>query len=348
MSQRHSARLGRPAWALLLAAAILAAAAPAAAGEGDEAAIREQLVRGFELLQEHRGDEAIRLFKKADRLAGGGSAEALVGLATAYNQVGAYASGEKTAVRACDLATDPRLKGQAISALAVAVYYRAGDDRARLEEAVALFRSVLELDDEQPVAKYNLGAALLKLGRDDEGLDLLEEYLATDPTGPNAADARALVDDPRRARENLVPDFSVITLDGEYLTPADLKGKVVLVDFWATWCGPCQAAAPYLRRLHRKAQGKPFSILSISIDAERDVLEAFIRDHDMTWTQAWDERSTAASAFRIRSYPTYLLVDPDGRVLLRLSGWSDRIRGVLDSQIRRTIRDLDEEPAPSP
>jgi len=102
----------------------------------------------------------------------------------------------------------------------------------KLEEAVAEFRKVLALTDQDPVVSYNLGTTLLKLNQDAEGVHELQVFVARAGRTPEADAARRMIDDPRRARENFAPDFSVTTSDGEYVTLADLKGKVVLLDFW--------------------------------------------------------------------------------------------------------------------
>lgn len=312
----------------------------ASAQEEDDPEVREHLRRGFDLMGMNRNEEAVRAFKKADKLASGTSAEALVSLCAAYIRIGAYANAERTARRALDLEQDDTgLDTQALLGLGVSIYHRAGKSQERLEEAEATFRAALQLNDgDLPVAKYNLGEVLLKLGRDGEGLDFLEEYLSTDPRGPHAARTRSLVDDPRRAREKLVPNFSLVTVDGEHLTPEDLVGRVVLFDFWGTWCGPCRAATSHLVRLNRRLRGKPFVLIGINTDSDRDQLLAYVEKHKMDWPEVWDELRTACDVFRVRTFPTYLIVDHEGRVVFRRTGWSNRVGYELDREVGRIIR----------
>jgi thiol-disulfide isomerase/thioredoxin len=64
----------------------------------------------------------------------------------------------------------------------------------------------------------------------------------------------------------MAPPFSIVTMDGQHISFDDLQGKVVLIDFWATWCAPCQASVPHMREIAKKFQDQPLVILSVSLD----------------------------------------------------------------------------------
>src|SRR5947209_1738840 len=85
-----------------------------------------------------------------------------------------------------------------------------------------------------------------------------------------------------------VPPFSLQTLDGKTLDIANLKGKVVLLDFWATWCVPCRQAMPELKTLLQKNSGKPLVVVSVSADQDIKAPTEFARANGMSWMQAWD------------------------------------------------------------
>jgi thiol-disulfide isomerase/thioredoxin len=327
---------------VLLLLVPLVAPPPASAAEGGGDAVDAAIARGYDLLQRRLADDAVRAFREADELAGGTSARALIGLAQAHYQLGAAATAEKTARRALAAAGDDAFfQGAAHNLIGLALLAKAGDDAAKLAAAEAAFRAALErAGATSPVLNLNLAEALMRQGKDAEGVSLLEAYLATDPSGPNAARARSLLDDPRRAREeDLAPDFSMVTLDGRKLTPADFAGRAVLLDFWGTWCAPCRQATPALGRLAKRLAGEPFELVAVSNDAEREVLAAYVEEHGMDWTQVWDRNgSMARDAFLVRSYPTYVVLDHEGRVVYRVSGWGNTIQRSLEREVAAAVR----------
>ena len=107
-------------------------------------------------------------------------------------------------------------------------------------------------------------------------------------------------------------------LDGGEETLAAYVGKVVLIDFWATWCAPCVAALPKLRELATELQPMGFDILSISVDAERETVVDFHADEPMPWAN-WHvgDSSEIAKVWGVRVFPTYILVDAQGTILGR-------------------------------
>ncbi|HSS49698.1 MAG TPA: TlpA disulfide reductase family protein [Thermoanaerobaculia bacterium] len=130
-----------------------------------------------------------------------------------------------------------------------------------------------------------------------------------------------------------VPPFSLQTLDGKTLSIASLKGKVVLLDFWATWCGPCRQAMPELKALLQKNTGKPLVVVSVSADEDRKAPEAFARANGMTWIQAWDGQGRViGGVFGASSLPSYVVIDADGRIAYLMKGWAPMSSSTLLSQ----------------
>src|SRR5687768_2626153 len=109
-------------------------------------------------------------------------------------------------------------------------------------------------------------------------------------------------------REKLLPDFEVTTLDGERLSSKVLRGKVVLLDFWATWCAPCVQAIPSLRELSQQLESEPFVLVSISADRAGGTVRRFVKKNEMTWPQVWDKGSLLSQKMKVYSYPTHILV----------------------------------------
>jgi peroxiredoxin len=122
----------------------------------------------------------------------------------------------------------------------------------------------------------------------------------------------------------LFPDFNEKDLDGNPLSIAQFKGKVVLVDFWAMWCPPCIAELPNLVSTYEKHHASGFEIVGISLDENRDRLTAFIQERSMTWPQYFDGRrwqSKLVEAYGIDAIPATFLLDREGRIIAKdLSG----------------------------
>jgi len=119
------------------------------------------------------------------------------------------------------------------------------------------------------------------------------------------------------------PDFALEASDGSSpIRLADYRGKVVLLDFWASWCMPCVRALPELEELARRMAGKPFVIVAVNTDADDRRAALFLRGHPATWPQARDRGAgLAKGVYRIRGYPTYLVLDREGRVVRKVEGW---------------------------
>ena len=165
----------------------------------------------------------------------------------------------------------------------------------------------------------------------DEGKDLLQE-------GKPSEAVKAFRQADKSSRKRIVPDFELATLQGEYLTAEDLKGKVILLDFWGTWCAPCVAAVPSLRTLSRRMKDDPFVLLSISTDQDEAVLREFITRNKMDWPQVWDKDHDFSEECQISRYPSYLLVSHEGEIVYLTSGWGEGIERDLLQKVAGAVR----------
>lgn len=295
------------------------------------------LAEAIDLLKRGQYEDAVKAFKDANDEADERSVECFLGLATAFNLMGAYKNAAKEARRALEIATEPRAQVQGYLQLGYGLLNK-GDEKD-LDDAELAFRSVLNLTDgETNSARFHLAHVLIRQERFEEANALLEAYLANEPEGSHAADARAIIENPRRATEVYSPDYSLITLDGEYMTRDDLLGKVVLLDFWATWCGPCKAALPGLKKLAEKMEDEPFVLISVS-NEEEQVIREFVEDNEMTWPQVRGERDRLnGTMFDVSGIPAYFLIDHEGFILYRTTGWSSRKARSLSSDVSKAIK----------
>jgi peroxiredoxin len=116
------------------------------------------------------------------------------------------------------------------------------------------------------------------------------------------------------------PDFEEKDLDGKALSLSQYKGKVVLVDFWATWCGPCVGELPNVLQTYKKYHDKGFEIVGISLDRSEDSLKKFIKEKEMTWRQYFDGKgwqTKLAEKYGINSIPATYLLDTEGKIIAK-------------------------------
>jgi thiol-disulfide isomerase/thioredoxin len=111
--------------------------------------------------------------------------------------------------------------------------------------------------------------------------------------------------------------FSVKSISGEPLSPEKYKGKVLLLDFWATWCGPCKVEMPNVKKVYSKYNSKGFEIVGISLDRSRDALDTYIAQNKIEWPQYFDGKywnNDIATKYGVKSIPATYLIDKRGKI----------------------------------
>lgn len=322
---------------LILCLLVLLGPAPVVSSQS---AWEAELTKGRDLLRRGLVEDALKNLKRANEMRDKKCAPCLSLMAEAYIALENYKNAVESSDKVIELAGDDKQlawkayndKGSALQ------MWAERKDQKKLQAAEAAFRQGLTIEGAFPVLHYNLGVTLLQLNRDPEGISELRKFIDEDPNSDIAKDAKKLVANPRRARENYAPDFSFTSLSGEKVSLDDLRGKVVLLDFWATWCGPCVDSVPDLRNLHKKyAKDPSFTLIGVSADRDDRVWREFTVDNKMVWTQYRDKDRSILRAFDIRSFPTYVIIDHEGIVRYR-SGMSSSHASTLDNEIRKRIK----------
>lgn len=177
------------------------------------------------------------------------------------------------------------------------------------------FTTAIGLSADFPAAVFADGRALSYLKQDDAAKVRFEQFVklkSADDT--DRGRAMRYISQPELARARMAPPFAVTASNGEKVSLDDLQGKVVLVDFWATWCGPCRAAMPSIKKIANKFQGEPFVVLSVSVDEDEQKWKDFVASNEMTWPQYFDNGfgGTMAKSFGVNAIPHTFTIDADG------------------------------------
>lgn len=138
------------------------------------------------------------------------------------------------------------------------------------------------------------------------------------------------------------PDFTFPGLDGKNTSLSDYKGKVVLVNIWATWCPPCVEEMPSMQKLYNEFNGKNFEILAVSIDAAGiDAVAPFMKKHKLSFPALMDPNGTIKSMYRVTGIPESFIIDKQGILVGKIIGprdWATQeVFGFFQDLIQRPL-----------
>jgi thiol-disulfide isomerase/thioredoxin len=140
-----------------------------------------------------------------------------------------------------------------------------------------------------------------------------------------------------------VPDVTGVGLKDEKTKLSSLKGKVVLLDIWATWCPPCKAMIPHEREMVKRLAGKPFALISVSADDKKETLTEFLGREPMPWTHWWNGKDgPILETFRVEVFPTLYLIDARGVIRKKWAGAPET--DVLDRTVDELVREAEAKP----
>jgi len=132
------------------------------------------------------------------------------------------------------------------------------------------------------------------------------------------------------------PDFELPTLAGDELSLRSLRGQVVLVDFWATWCGPCRQEMPALQRLYEELAGRGVEIVAINVDARPQTVPPYVRREGLTFPIVLGGVAEQAR-YRVSGLPTLFVVDQSGVIRYRHIGYAPGAESVLAEEIEALL-----------
>lgn len=215
-----------------------------------------------------------------------------------------------------------------------------GDMKTALDE-------IVKSTDADPETKSEASAIIVLSGADgiekgqvtsEEWTKLAEAHLKTYPDSKR----NKIIQNKMERMKTLADlkskplDIKFTAVDGREVDLSKMNGKVVLIDFWATWCGPCVAEVPNVVKTYEKLHGKGFEIIGISLDKDNDKgkLESFTKEKNMTWAQYFDGKgweNDISTRYGIKSIPAMWLVNKKGMVV------STNARGNLEAEVEKLL-----------
>jgi len=157
--------------------------------------------------------------------------------------------------------------------------------------------------------------------------------------GPLLFSAAMLVTPPvwAVAAGEAAPAFALPNAAGQNVDLDKLRGSVVYVDFWASWCSPCKRSFPWMNEMTRKYGPKGLTIVAINVDKKREDAEKFLRLAPAEFTVVYDPAGKVPAAWQVRAMPSSYLVDASGKVVLVESGFKDERKDEVEERIRAAL-----------
>jgi thiol-disulfide isomerase/thioredoxin len=283
-------------------------------------------------------DEHLARWKKANKLADGRCAECLHEMIRLQIQLEAYKDALNSTQQLLAIATEPEDKFYANTERG-RLLMRSNDGQPKpdqVREADADLKAALAIHPNNRNTLYADGRALAMLGRDDEAKAVFQRYL--DHAG-EADHYRVRVEhfleNPHLATMPMAPPFTVVTSEGEEINLDDMQGKVVLLDFWATWCGPCKETTPEIAHIAKEYAGEPLVVISISSDRDDVAWKAYIEKNHMTWPQYRDANGALSRAYAVSAIPRFFTIDTDGALQSIKVGMNADVEGDIRKLVSR-------------
>jgi peroxiredoxin len=135
------------------------------------------------------------------------------------------------------------------------------------------------------------------------------------------------------------PNFSLMSRDGEHVSLEDLKGQVVMINFWATWCGPCRREMPHLEALHQRYADLGFTLLGINVEDDSRGVDKFLRETPISFEVLYDPANQVSAMYDVIAMPSTVMVDREGNLRYMHHGYQPGYEHEYQAQIRALLRE---------
>lgn len=135
------------------------------------------------------------------------------------------------------------------------------------------------------------------------------------------------------------PDFTLRTLDGQKLRLGEQRGRVVLVNFWATWCGPCRREMPLLEQIYQRYKGLGFTLLAVNVEEDSAGAEHWLKDTPVSFPVLFDRANQVSKLYQVTAMPSTVIIDRRGQVRFVHYGYTPGTEDAYQDQVRSLIRE---------
>ena len=140
-----------------------------------------------------------------------------------------------------------------------------------------------------------------------------------------------------------VSNFSLPDPTGNSVDFASFKGKYVLIDFWASWCGPCRESFPHMREVYKKYKSDNFEVYSISIDESKAAWLKAVKEENIPWIQSLDTKNISQKGFAVTGIPVTFLIDPQGKIIAKEVGFDPSGNSEIEKKLGEVLATANNE-----
>jgi len=210
------------------------------------------------------------------------------------------------------------------------------DPKEGLKEVERVGRLLIKDYPEEPIPYSMLAFVAGRTGDKEKKVSIFKELAATKSSNPKVAQVVGRAKGELKKMEALGKplEMKFTAVDGREVDLAKMKGKVVLIDFWATWCGPCVREIPSVKKTYDELHNQGFEIIGVSLDSDKKKLEGFLAKNEMTWPQFFDGKgwkTSLAQEHGISSIPAMWLVDKKGNLV------DQSARSGLEAKVKKYL-----------